>query len=182
MASSLASILARHAASAEGTCDGTDKDTTHSYAAVYEQLFEPIRGEVAHVVELGVDSGASLVAWAEYFRNARVSGIDLTLANARFTHPRVSMWQADATQPPPSTFGEVDIVIDDASHRLEDQLSALVFWGPRARRMMVIEDVAAPSFEAFEHVAAKLGLRMEAHDLRDQTGRFDDVLLVFRPV
>ena len=54
-------------------------------------------------------------------------------------------------------------------------------WGPRARRMMVIEDVASPSFEAFAHVAAKLGLAMETYDLRAQTGRFDDVLLVFRP-
>lgn len=162
-----------------GTGTGTDKTTQHAYGPVYDALFEGLRDVVEHVVELGVDSGASAVALATYFSRARVTGIDITLANVRFTHPRVVFRQGDATQPC-LLEEDVDIVIDDASHRLEDQLAALAVWGPRARRMMIIEDVASPSFEAFAHVAAKLGLVMETYDLRAQTGRFDDCLLVFR--
>lgn len=182
MTSSLESIFRRYAASAEeGTRDGTDKNTVHSYAAVYELLFGDLRDSAQHVVELGVDSGASLAAWATYFPNARVTGIDLSLANVTYIHPRVDLRQGDATQPPPPGLGDVDIVIDDASHRLDDQLAALATWGPRVRHMTVIEDVAAPTFEAFAHLATKLGLVMEVHDLRARTGRFDDVLLAFRP-
>lgn len=178
---SLTHILSTYAASAEGTGDGTDKNTVHSYAAVYERLFEPIRESVQHVVELGVDSGASLAAWATYFPNARVTGLDLTLSNVTHAHPRVDVRQGDATQPVPPGLGSIDVVIDDASHRQEDQLAALAVWGPRVTRMMVIEDVAASTHEAFAHLATKLGLSMETYDLRAQTGRFDDVLLVFRP-
>lgn len=174
-------IFARYATASEGTRDGTDKTTIHAYGPVYDRLFGAIRHDVQHVVELGVDSGASLAAWAEYFANARVTGIDLSLASVKFTHPRVDVRQGDATQPPPPGLGDVDVVIDDASHRLQDQLASLAVWGPRVSRMMVIEDVAAPSFEAFGHLATTLGMTMEAHDLRAQTGRFDDVLLVFRP-
>ncbi len=175
-------IFARYATASEGTRDGTDKTTAHAYAPVYDRLFADCRDAVKHVVELGVDSGASLAAWAEYFPNARVTGIDLSLAAVKFTHPRVDLRQGDATHPPPPGLGDVDVVIDDASHRLEDQLASLAVWGARASRMMIIEDVAAPSFEAFDHLATRLGLTMEAHDLRAQTGRFDDVLLVFRPI
>lgn len=164
-----------------GTGTGTDKTTRHAYGPIYARLFEASREDAIHLVELGVDSGASAVAWAEYFPNSQVTGLDITLANVRHRHPRVRLLQADATRAvsDPEVPDPIDVVIDDASHRHEDQLAALAAWGPRARRMMVIEDVAAPSLDSFEYLSTKLGMTMEVHDLRGITDRFDDCLLVF---
>jgi hypothetical protein len=182
---SLEAIVQRYAPAPDdpGTATGTDKATTHAaYLPIYAALFSTIRETVRHLVELGVDSGASAAAWATYFPNAAVTGIDLSLAGVRHTHPRVSFIQGDATQPPPPHpgLGVVDIVIDDASHRPDDQLASLAVWGPRCRHMMILEDVAVQApYAAFQHLATRLGLVMEAHDLRATTGRFDDCLLVF---
>ena len=80
---------------------GTDKNTTHSYAELYEALYTSRRDSARAVLELGIYSGASVVVWAEYFASAAVVGADITLAHVRFgvDHPRIRMVKTDATVP-----------------------------------------------------------------------------------
>lgn len=165
-----------------GTNAGTDKSTWHSYVDTYARLFDPIRHEVTRVIELGVDSGASLCVFAEYFPNARVTGMDIDLSHYVFHHPRADLVQADATNPGRYATA-ADIIIDDASHKLEDQMAAIMIWGPLARKMMIVEDVVMKLGVdlAFKAVAEAVGMSCEIVDLRHVKGRFDDVLVILKP-
>lgn len=169
---------------------GTNKGCYHSYTATYERLFGGVRESVRRVMEIGVNSGASLAAWAAYFPQAHVTGLDISLQNQQFAkaHPRVSAHIANATSPAACLEflgGDAyDVVIDDGSHAPDDQLAALALWAPRAK-IMVIEDVNLTKHPELDVTLARaahhLGLEYELVDLRQ--GRLDappdDVLAIF---
>jgi len=183
---SLADVLSKYEAPHGHTNAGTDKNSGHTYAPVYDALFAPIRGVVTRVVELGVASGASCQAWSEYFPKAHVLGIDITMHFVRFgkDNPRITFLEGDATTMADDIPGEADVIIDDASHRFEDQLVALAVWGPKARRFMIIEDVADinPNRARLFHLVAE-GAGMKAHiiDLRGEGLPEDNVMVVCVP-
>ena len=56
---------------------GTDKDTTHSYVEIYEQLLEPILEKDGSLLEIGIQYGGSILLWKELLKNCRIFGIDI---------------------------------------------------------------------------------------------------------
>lgn len=181
-------LFERYAApsTSEGTNAGTDKNGYHTYADTYERLFEGIKDEVTVVLELGVDSGASLMVWADYFENARIIGVDITVQYLRFTHPRVCVLQGDATNGESLValkHASFDIVIDDASHVFEDQIAAVRWWGPRVRHYMVVEDVMLTTERqrVFQELADEVGMTCSIRDIRGPGLPDDNVLVIFAP-
>ena len=174
-----------------GTGFGTDKGSSgHQYGPTYAALFDPVRHTVSNVLEIGVDGGGSVAAWADYFPEATIWGLDITLNSWVFgrDHPRIRCFEANGvTYPLPAELPEVlDIVIDDGSHEAKDQLAALEIWGPRIRHYLVIEDVNLrinPMLDAaFKWTANRLGLEYTLVDLRRPSyGQDDDVLAIFSP-
>lgn len=176
-----------------GTRFGTDKGSVgHHYGPTYEALFDPLRDVVTTLLEIGVDGGGSLAAWADYFPDATVWGLDISLNSWVFgrDHSRIRCLEANGvTYPLPAELPEVlDIVIDDGSHEAKDQLAALEIWGPRVRHFLVIEDVNLrknPMLDAaFRWTADRLGLQYTLIDLRSSLpgqGQDDDVLAIFSP-
>lgn len=177
---SLASIYSRFA-----TPEGYgDKGTAHSYVRVYEQLFEPLRDSARSVLEIGVGSDAlSLRMWAAFFERAIIVGVD-TCVVADSLPTSVRVVRADAydarTVETLTSYGPFDVIIDDGSHALADQLFVLREY----RRLLgqhgwlIVEDVqgidtVAAAFRALEN-------RCEVHDLRHVKGRYDDVLVTYR--
>ncbi len=60
-----------------GLKHGTNKASDrHDYLSRYEPFFEPMRDQPIHILEFGVDKGASMRTWLEYFPNALVVGVD----------------------------------------------------------------------------------------------------------
>lgn len=56
---------------------GTDKGPDgHHFTRLYEALLRYRRRDVRSVLEVGIDKGASLRMWADWFPNAKVYGID----------------------------------------------------------------------------------------------------------
>ena len=182
---------------------GTDKDTTHSYGALYEALFAPRRESARAVLELGVYSGASALVWAEYFTRASVVGADITLANVRFgaDHPRIRFVQTDATVPAaiaatsaaaaelglaPAGLAATayDVIVDDASHDPNHQVASAELFVPSLAPggVYVIEDIAGDRADFVRsnlaRIAERHGLAFAWHDLRDKKGRFDDIVAV----
>lgn len=164
--------------------DHGDKGTAHSYIEVYEELLRPYRAG-STVLEIGVAQGLSLKLWSAYFTDALVVGVDLDDAalKARFPGERFRVVLADATRPellPRLGALTFDVVIDDGSHVLEDQLKTFLLLKPRMRRggLYVIEDIydldgSRPYFEA-------LHPSVEVVDRRAIKNRFDDALVVYR--
>jgi predicted O-methyltransferase YrrM len=181
--------LAKYASTNNAT--GTDKTTGHAYGPLYTALFAPYKHSARRVLEIGIYSGASVAAMADFFVHARIVGIDITLANVRFgqNDPRITFRMVDGTSDdaPRLLGGAWDVVLDDASHRPEDQLRSFELFGPhvRAGGVYVIEDISgrdnggAALQASLRAAATKMGYaKFEWHDLRDRTGQFDDIVAV----
>jgi hypothetical protein len=104
-----------------------DKGSRHGYERVYEPVFAPIRTQAFTLLEIGVFRGASLAAWADYFPNATLIGVDTFQRVppgevAILKHPRVRWFQMDSTEEAPS-IPLVDFIIDDGCHTPEAQFA-----------------------------------------------------------
>ena len=49
----------------------------HQYHKVYHSYLYSLRSKKLNILEIGVADGSSLKAWAEYFKNSRIIGIDI---------------------------------------------------------------------------------------------------------
>lgn len=158
---------------------GSDKDTAHSYGDVYQRLFEPIQSRVQMVLEVGIQSGASLYAWARFFPHALVFGLDISsdlIFAPRITSFRCDSRNADEVAACLRDY-KFDIVIDDGGHWLEDQEPTWENLYPRVKPggLYIVEDLQSVEAMQFfqEHGA-------EVLDLRPVKSRGDDILAIFR--
>jgi SAM-dependent methyltransferase len=174
---------------------GTDKTTSHAYGPLYTSLFGGMRervGGVKTILEIGVFSGASVQAFADFFPEAAVVGMDITLDNIIFGRkdPRVTYIKGDGTNPIIAECLGIhfDIILDDASHMPDDQVNALDAFASfiKPGGIFVIEDIAGNKDIAdlrvrLDKVAERHGLVPgEWFDLRSVNGQFDDIVAVFR--
>lgn len=163
-----------------------DRGSVHSYVQVYEALFAPLRFKGLNIVEIGVWQGHGVITWLDYFPNAAVYAFDIK-DNWKFPRPmdRAHLFlDHDATDKQTvddalSDTGGVDIVIDDGSHSLHDQVASLdVFW-PHLRPggWYIIEDVA--NADALRYLVRHRPGYLCELDLRGLKGRWDDVMFLF---
>lgn len=121
---------------------GTDK-LGHGYAPHYERYLDPLRTKA--LLEIGVNTGASLRAWRAWLPPAAtVTGLDI---NASDPIPNVTLIQGDVTYPATAApLPMYDVIIDDASHVARDISMALdLLWEHlNPGGWYVIEDLAAP--------------------------------------
>ena len=170
---------------------GSDKGTIHGYIPVYERLLAPHRDTPLPVVEIGIMTGHSLRMWEEFFHRSKVHGIDLNdhphdIADLRpmiaeGTH-NIHLFDATNRELTDAAFGKTlfEVIIDDASHSLEQQL--LIYRNFKDRLapggIYIIEDVEnldrdRAVLENITHTR-----KVEILDLRPVKQRFDDVLVV----
>ena len=122
----------------------------HDYLKYYHLHFQAIRSRVRTVLEVSVDAGNSLAMWEEYFPNAVVHGIDVVPGCKRFEGGRRRVHIGDTTDPAfldgvLAVQPDFDIVIDDGSHRMADQLWLFDHLFPRltSHGIYVLEDTGA---------------------------------------
>lgn len=167
---------------------GTDKNTTHSYLAAYERVFEPKRHEAVRVLEIGVFTGGSLRAWADYFdhSDSEIIGLDINPNLVRFdlNTPKIKTMLLDATNPDAvnQIDGQFDFIIDDGSHALRDQLASLHLLGGRIREggAYIIEDVQSiDDAQVLMTAGSETGWTVELSDTREIKGRYDDLMIIY---
>lgn len=174
--------------------DWPDKGTTHSYIDFYDQLFSPVRASAKNVLEIGIFKGLSLIMWEEYFYNATVYGVDCDeqphggMADLRtmIQSGKHNIRIMDATNAFHAerefTSVRFDVVIDDAAHNLEQQLSIYnvfkQYMAPGG--IYVIEDVQDIDRNRHFFQAIDSKKSVEIIDRRNIKNRYDDVLVVIR--
>lgn len=163
----------------------TDKNTSHSYLPVYEELFAPLRASCSRILEVGVFDGGSIKLWHDYFPQADVYGFDLSLARNQYTptSPRVHLVEADAYQ-----LGIVnlfqresfDIVIDDGWHTLDSmcKFAALYHRLVKPGGYLIIEDLQEPSWGDTIQMYLPDTLVGKVVDRRSVKTRHDDILFI----
>jgi cephalosporin hydroxylase len=166
----------------------TDKDTAHSYGAMYDMWFAGLQNRPVNVLEVGVCvyGGGGVLSLAEYFKNGRVWGVDVdrTLCDRDvFSHPRVNFIECDAYGPDLlKSLGDTrfDIIIDDALHDLTRQSQLLKTLSPRLTEtgFYIVEDVCTSHWLPYLNEFWDAGLRHTLVDMSTPTC-YDNVLIRF---
>lgn len=133
---------------------GTDKSSQwHNYARIYERYFDSFRTKQIRFLEIGFLLGHSAQMWQEYFVNAELFFIDVDPAciqkAANILKSRSKLFilnQADISQLNnfvSQTGGQLDIILDDGGHRMEQQINSFKVLFPilKSGGMYVIEDL-----------------------------------------
>jgi len=175
----------------------TDKGSIHSYLVDYENLFIPLKNEKINIFEVGYLYGGSCRLWEKYFPNAQIRSIDITtefppewVASIQATNRVTSVTVSDRVKMEIKDIYELtqeyfkdfipDIVIDDGSHNLEDQIFIINLIYPILKKggLLIIEDVQ--DIDNQRHKFKKTGFEFYTIDKRKETGRYDEVLLIFK--
>ena len=159
----------------------SDKGTLHSYIPVYNDLFDSLKNKPIKLLEIGVSRGYSLFTWKNYFKNAElIMGIDYQ-PRITFKKEGVKLLYCDINNMDYVNKNldnlKFDIIIDDGSHNINDQIFAFNYLKSRLNPngIYVIEDVQnlendLPQFNPQPN---------KVYDLRKVKNRWDDVMLVW---
>jgi cephalosporin hydroxylase len=172
----------------------SDKGTFHSYIEVYERIFSSLRLAAKKVLEIGIAGGASLQMFEEYFQGAEVYGVDARIkptgpfGNCDLTElietgmHRIRILNAKVKAQVELHFKgvEFDVIIDDASHDLESQLTVYSNFKDKlsANGLYVIEDVYELEQRRASYERMDPEKNVTIYDLRPIKHRVDDVLVV----
>lgn len=151
----------------------TDKGTTHSYLEVYDELFKDLKNIT--LLEIGTQYGGSLELWRDKFPGSEIYGVDI---NPQGYPEGVSVIKADATKEVEELKGiEFDVIIDDGSHKVEDQLKTLELFYPKLKKggLYIIEDI-----QDIDKDKNKFINNTDIIDRRAVKDRYDDVLIVYK--
>ncbi len=125
---------------------GTDKSTrTHGFTNHYVVYFELLRDLPIKLLEIGVQSGASLRMWKQYFPKAQIYGIDYYDVQP-MEEERIKVIQGQQKDikvlEEALLHGPFDIIIDDGSHQNPDIMASFEYLFPRMKPggIYVIED------------------------------------------
>jgi hypothetical protein len=178
--------------------DTTDKNTTHSYLDLYEKLLSPIKEKATSVLEVGIGdfnekNGGSILLWRDYFTNATIHGLDILPKERVFdellTDERVVLYTETNAYDPEfvkKTFVDTDMkfdfLLDDGPHTLKSMMDFIKLYSPLMKDdgILIIEDVQSISwFDALvELTPDHLKEYIKAYDLRQNKGRYDDLVFV----
>ena len=162
----------------------TDKQyPNHSYIEkYYDRAFEYFVGRKnLTIVEIGVDRGESLELWNAYFDCAQIIGIDKAAVDYTPSSDIIKVIQGKSSRV--DTFKEitnVDIVIDDGSHKVIDQTTSFNILYPRLNPngIYVIEDIR--NIEESKTTFLSLHENVKIFDFRQNLNRSDDVIVEIR--
>ena len=126
---------------------GTDKSSKrHDFSSIYERYLEDWRDRPLAVLEIGVHEGGSLRMWRDYFPMARIYGLDVK--HVDISDDRIEVFVGDQKDPEVlarvvERSGPLDLIVDDGSHRGEDQQGSLLFLWPHVKPggIYIIEDI-----------------------------------------
>ena len=155
---------------------GTDKSSrVHHFTKHYEVYFELLRELPLKILEIGVQSGASLRMWKQYFPKAQIVGIDYYDVDV-MEEDRIKVIRGE--QKDPKVLEEVllhgpfDIIIDDGSHKNPDIMASFDYLFPRMKPggIYVIEDTTCCYWDKTHNVGENTTMAKVKQLLDDVNG------------
>ena len=112
------------------------KIQAHGYSKFYHDIFYPIRNKMLNIIELGSFYGNASAALFFYFKNSKIYGADINPDMFRYKSDRIENLYVNSSSVL-SIKNEIihrnikfDIIIEDASHMLKDQIISLFYLFP----------------------------------------------------
>jgi predicted O-methyltransferase YrrM len=123
----------------------------HPYTGIYSMLFAPLKNKSIRFAEIGIAGGGSVILWNKYFTNANFHFFDCDipfLENAKsFGFPTSVFERMDVSKDGDVSRAlgshEYDVILDDSSHKLEDQIRIIKEALPLVKSggYIIIEDI-----------------------------------------
>ena len=164
-------------------CDKCPKLDRHTYTLYYYNLLVRRKKSIKKVLEIGIDKGASLKMWRDFFPNAKIYGVDyrrdLLIRRGRIDSILCDQRRSEHLKRLIDSIGpDINLVIDDGSHRPRDQVFTCLNLMPLLNKAVtyVIEDVAEPG------IVSRLG-RYDVEIpilVQPKKNRYDNRLVVVR--
>jgi hypothetical protein len=114
---------------------------------IYDSYLSPHKENPITILEIGIDTGGSLLMWRDYFPNAQIIGIDINPNIRKDFDPRVNIEIGSQIDPVflqsvCNKYGPFDVIIDDGSHINEYTLASYKFlWNHlKSNGFYIIED------------------------------------------
>ena len=169
----------------------TDKNTTHSYLPLYQQLLSSKKETAKNVLEVGIYSGGSIQLWNDFFLNATVYGLDIMNINDVWegikNKERIILYTS--TDAYNNDFFitnflnkniKCDFMLDDGPHSLESMKQFIKLYSQIMTDdgILIIEDVQSWDWidilknEVPEHLKEFI----KTYDLRPNKNRYDDIV------
>ena len=174
----------------------TDKNTTHSYLNLYEQLLSGKKDTAKNVLEIGIgnnekDNGGSIKLWKKYFTNAVIYALDINpiykvLDELKNDERIVLYTSTDAYDE--EFFNNIflnkdikfDFMLDDGPHTLDSMKTFIKLYSKLMANdgILIIEDVQDISWVEIlkNEVPDNLKRFVRSYDLRTNKGRYDDIV------
>jgi glutaredoxin-related protein len=174
----------------------TDKNTTHSYIELYQELLYSKKETAKNVLEVGIGdfkekNGGSLKLWRDFFTNATVYGLDVLsidrVIDELKNDLRVVLYMStDAYDE--NIFKNIflnknikfDFMLDDGPHSLESMKQFIKLYSQIMTDdgILIIEDIQ--SFDwipiLINEVPENLKQFVKVYDLRPNKNRYDDIV------
>ena len=169
----------------------TDKNTTHSYLPLYQQLLASKKETAKNVLEVGIWNGGSIKLWSDFFTNANVYGLDIldyeNIWDGIKNNEKIILHiNTDAYD---NNFFinnflnkniKCDFMLDDGPHTLESMIQFIKLYSQIMTDdgILIIEDVASWDWidvlknEVPEHLKQFI----KTYDLRSNKNRYDDIV------
>jgi len=119
-----------------------------NYFNIYENYLKPFRGKKPKLLEIGVQYGGSLKMWKEYLQNAKIFGIDINpdcknLENKDIDIQIGSQNDKKFLKNYAAHVNDLDIIIDDGGHTMEQQLNTFKILFPILNDggVFIVEDI-----------------------------------------
>jgi len=158
---------------------GCDKGPGHRYDFAYSRLLKPYRelGRPVRMLEIGIERGASLRVWQDYFAGRRFELFAIELDAEKVTNAPsgVRVFQGDQGDAGfllkfiEKTEVNFDIIIDDGSHRCVDQqITFQILWPHVAPGgLYVIEDLETSKMHKHKRATQRQGFATTLNWLLD---------------
>ena len=128
------------------------KIIAHGYAKIYEKYLEEHKDEYLNIIELGSFYGNASAAFYFYFKNALIYSADINPDMYLYRSKRLKNFFTDTSSRTSieknilSRNIEFDLIIEDASHMLKDQIISLfiLFKNLKPGGFFIIEEIDFP--------------------------------------
>lgn len=145
-----------------GSDKGTKVPARHGYTEFYYHILRFFRKNRIKLLEIGVREGHSLLMWHDFFPNAEIVGMDIK-KSSKLKQERIKTFKGDQSsiedlQRLIDLYGSgYFIIIDDGSHKSEDQKISFEFLKPHMCKggYYFIEDLQAKAAKTTQEVVSK---------------------------
>jgi hypothetical protein len=169
----------------------TDKNTTHSYLSLYQQLLINKKETAKNVLEVGIYNGGSIKLWNDFFTNANVYGLDIM--NINNVWERIKNKEKIILHTSCDAYNndffitnflnkniKCDFMLDDGPHTLESMKQFIKLYSQIMTDdgILIIEDVQSWDWIDIlkNEVPENLKQFVKTYDLRGNKGRYDDIV------